>query len=132
MFSLCKDSCKMNYCQDGLEVFFGWETLEFTPVVSLYGYYEIQSSVVNGRSYFKKASLGMWWDGFSKWYIGYDSMKGQGIGFAYCNEDAFCPNKLTSNVDESKCYLLSTDGYMWAYKDLLISCEYMILALQKS
>ena len=113
----------MNYCQDGFLVYFGWETLGYVPFASLYGHYEIQSSVVNGRAYFKKGLYGMWWDGFDKWYVGFDSTKGQSIGFAYCNEDVFCPNQLTIDADTSKCYLLTSTGWMWAYKDLLISCK---------
>ena len=40
----------MNYCQDGLNVYFASKKPEYT---SIYGHYELQANNVNGRPYFK-------------------------------------------------------------------------------
>ena len=88
------ESCALNYCQDGLQVYFATETQQY-DYAPIYGHYELQPNDVNGRPYFKMGYLGLWWDGIQFWWIGYDSHKGQSIGFAYYEKDVFCPNQLS-------------------------------------
>ena len=84
------ESCIINYCQDGLNVYFATETHDY-PLEKIYGHYALQSFYINGRPYFKKSVLGgyggdggygVWWNGLDLWHIGYDLDKGQSYGFA--------------------------------------------------
>ena len=109
----------MNYCQDGLQVYFVTEIPQsiYTPI---YGHYELQPNDVNGRPYFKMGSFGLWWDAIRIWWlIGYDSKKGQSIGFAFYDKDVFCPHQL------SEWDWVLNDGTDWYYagNDLGITCK---------
>ena len=110
----------MNYCQDGLQVYFATETQQYT-YEPIYGHYELQLNDVNGRPYFKMGSLGFWYDGLGFWWIGSDSKKGQSFGFARYLKDVFCPHQ----VSELKWVLF--DGYNWYAdlygNDLVITCK---------
>ena len=61
----------------------------------MYGHYELQPYYVNDRPYFRKGDWGLWWDGFSKWWIGYHTDRGQPLGYAYVQKDVFCPYQLS-------------------------------------
>ena len=113
----------MNYCQDGLQVYFATETQQYT-YEPIYGHYELQPNDVNGRPYFKMGSFGLWWDAIRIWWlIGYDSKKGQSMGFAYYTKDVFCPHQLT----EWNWKLLYDGNWISAGKDLGISCKYIFV-----
>ena len=109
----------MDYCQDGLQVYFATETQQYT-YFPIYGQYDLQSSDINGRPYFKFGIFGLWWDGIGMWWIGYDSVKGQSIGCAYYEQDTFCPNQLS----ERKWNLYDEVGWYTAINDLDVSCKY--------
>ena len=113
----------MNYCQDGIEAYYGTETQQYT-YVPLYGHYELQPGDVNGRPYFKMGTKGLWWDGIHQWRIGKDSNKGQSIGYAKYTEDVFCPNQLT----DPNWRLYDVSDWKAAGKDLSISCKYILNA----
>ena len=78
----------MNYCQDGLQVYFATETQQYT-YVPIYGHYELQPNDVNGRPYFRKDYFGFYWNGINQWWIGLDSNNGQSAGYAYYFKDLF-------------------------------------------
>ena len=119
----------MNYCQDGLQVYFATETQQYT-YVPIYGHYELQPNDVNGRSYFKMGSYGLWWDGIIMWWIGFDSKKGQSIGIAAYDQDVFCPHQL------SEWDWLLWDGINWywsaAGNDLGITCKCIFIRTKQS
>ena len=108
----------MNYCQDGLQVYFATETQQYT-YHPIYGHYELQPNDVNGRPYFKMGSYGLWWNGIAMWWIGADYAKGQSIGAAVYEKDAFCPHQL------SEWDWWINDGTNWfrAEKNLGINCK---------
>ena len=108
----------MNYCQDGLQVYFATETQQYT-YIQIYGHYELQPNDVNGRPYFKIGPYGFWYDGIGMWWIGYDSDQGQSYGIAYYIKDVFCPHQL-SELNWSL-----YDGNEWyeAGNDLVITCK---------
>ena len=106
----------MKYCQDGIDVYYGTETQQYT-YVPIYGFYDLQPFDVNERPYFKMGTYGLWWDGIEKWMKGYDSRKGQSIGYAYYAKDVFCPHQLTEWNWKI--------NWMYAGKDLGISCKYI-------
>ena len=109
----------MNYCQDGLQVYFATETQQNTFAATIYGHYKLQPNDVNGRTYFKMGSHGFWYDGLGYWWIGYDSAKGQSIGAASYVKDVFCPHQL------SDFNWLVLDGNNWytAGNGLGIKCK---------
>ena len=90
------ESCAMNYCQDGLQVYYATETLEYADLTSIYGHYDLQPKYVNGKPYFQMmSSYGIWWNGFNQWWIGDVRDEGQSIGIANYDTDVFCPHQLT-------------------------------------
>ena len=109
----------MNYCQDGLLVYFATETQQYTSE-QIYGYYELQPNDVNGRPYFKMDSNGLWWDGKDSWTFGYVILVGQTIGMAYYTKDVFCPHQLSDWG-----WVLIEFGNQWyaAGNDLGITCK---------
>ena len=112
------ESCALNYCQDGLQVYFATETQQYTWA-SIYGHYELQPNAVNGRPYFKMGSYGIWWDGISHWWISVNSVVGQSIGHAWYDKDVFCPHQL------SEWDWAIHDGSDWHYveNNLGITCK---------
>ena len=70
---------------------------------------------------------GFWYDGHDGWLIGYDSKKGQSIGFAYNHKDVFCPHQLYA------WNWLIFNGDYWAWdadgSDLGITCECIITSV---
>ena len=111
----------MNYCQDGLQVYFATETQQYN-YVQIYGHYELQPYDVNYRPYFKMGFFGFWWDGIDLWWIGQDNDKGQPRGFAYYDKDLFCPYQLS----ESNWALLH--GTSWQTASFLgITCKYIFI-----
>ena len=110
----------MKYCQDGIEVYYGTETQQYT-YEPIYGHYKLQPFKVNERPYFKKRHHGLWWDGVGNWVIGTDSSKGQSIGYAFYAKDVFCPHQLT----EWNWILNVGSEWRYALKDLGISCKYI-------
>ena len=115
------ETCALNYCQDGIRVFFGTENKHY-DYAPIYGHYELQTGDVNGRPYFKMGSLGFWWDGINYWWIGLDSKKGLPSGYAYYITDAFCPHQLTEFGQWA-----IFDGFHWkvAFFNLGISCKHI-------
>ena len=84
----------MNFCQDGLQVYFATETQQYT-FQPIYGHYELQPNYVNGRPYFKMGDYGLWYDGLGYWWISTNDGVGQSFGFAYYEKDVFCPHQLS-------------------------------------
>ena len=112
----------MNYCQDGIEVYYGTWTQQYT-YKPIYGHYELQPGDVKGRPYFKKGVYALWWDGVGHWIIGYDSDKGKSYGYAFYTKDAFCPHQLT----EWNWGLYDGTNWYFAEIDLGINCKYIFV-----
>ena len=108
----------MNYCQDGLQVYYATETQQYT-YEPIYGHYELQPNAVNDSPYFKMGSYGFWWDGISFWWIGKDSEKGQSYGIAAYDKDVFCPHQLS----EWDWLIYDATNWYYAENDLGITCK---------
>ena len=117
-FQILPESCAMNYCQDGLQVYFATETQEYFGL-DIYGHYELQANNVNSRPYFKMGWLGLWWDGVSVWWIGPVDYIGQPVGYAYYDKDVFCPSQLS----DWNWVLFYGDSEYFANNDLGIDCK---------
>ena len=120
----------MNYCQDGLQVYYAKEILEFAGLAGNYdlaGHYDLQPKYVNGRPYFQMRSsyhksYGIWWNGFNAWWIGDVRDEGQSIGAANYDTDVFCPHQLT----ELNWALLNGDNAYRGYY-LSITCKCIVI-----
>ena len=106
----------MNYCQDGLQVYFATETQKYT-YANIYGHYELQPNFVNGRPYFEKGKHGLWF-GIDQWWFGHNEDKGESKGFAVYYEDVFCPHQLSG----PNWWLYKNGDWYNAENDFLISC----------
>ena len=122
IFSITIESCTLNYCQDGIIVYYGTETQQYT-FAPLYGRYELQPGYVNGRPYFKMGVMYIWWDGVELWCIGYDSYVGQSLGHALYLKDAFCPHQLS----ELNWYLFDGHTVNPAGNYLGITCKHFLI-----
>ena len=109
----------MNYCQDGLQVYFATETYDSIYGHPTDGHYELQPKDVNGRTYFKMGSYGFWYDGLGLWWIGDDIDKGRSYGYAYYEKDVFCPHQLS----ELNWSLYDGADMYSAGNDLVITCK---------
>ena len=110
----------MNYCQDGLLVFFKSNTQEYTNH-QLYGHYTPQPFDINGRAYFIMPPYGFWWDAIDSWRIGFDpffEIAGQPMGIATHTKDVFCPTVLTEDTE----WILFDGNWYPAENNLLITC----------
>ena len=89
----CKECSKGN----GIEVFYiGVPTRKYTYAPEIYGDYQLQSEMVNGRVYFKIGDQGIWWDdGQGKWRVGHVSWKGSNMCYGYFINDVLCPHQIT-------------------------------------
>ena len=109
----------MNYCQDGLQVFFATETQQYT-YTQIYGHYELHPNDINGKPYFESIQYGgIWWDGYANWWIGNDDYKGQAYGIGYYITDAFCPHQFS----EGTWWLWDVSAWYQADNDLVINCN---------
>ena len=113
------ESCAMDYCQDGLQVYFATETQQYT-YAPIYGHYELQPNDVNNRPYFKMNIYGFWYTN-GIWWIGLDSNNGQSAGYAYYFKDIFCPHEF------SELHWWLWDGHNREYNsagnNLVITCK---------
>ena len=121
MFSLKTDSCKVKYCQDGIQVYYKSETKEYTHK-HIYGHYKIDSDV-NGRQYFNNEveDRGIWWSN-GYWLIGKNEIKGVTAGEAYYATQIFCPNALI--MKPRKWWMLGPQGWLEANKNIHLKCKY--------
>ena len=113
------ESCALNYCQDGLQVYFATETQQYT-YAPIYGHYELQPNDVNGRPYFKMGSFGFWYNGLGLWWIGDNLKKGQSIGFALYEKDVFCPHQLSG----LNWWTFHSNDMYAARNNFVITCKY--------
>ena len=106
----------MNYCQDGIQVYYITEPQLHRPI---YGYYERQPNDVNGKPYFKMGVIGLWWV-LGVWVIGSDSVKGNMNGIAIYPKDVFCPHQLS---EWEWIFIGIETGYSNAGKSLGLTCK---------
>ena len=93
---LFEELCKECFEGNGVEVYFTTNLRVYTCAPQIYGHYEKQSEMVNGRLYFKKgSSFGIWWNGNCSWNIGYDQVKGSNMCIGSFEADYLCPHLIT-------------------------------------
>ena len=111
----------MNYCQDGIQVYYKTETKEYP--MPIYGHYKLDPSDVNGRQYFynEVEDYGIWWSN-GYWFVGRNALKGQPTGDAYYATDIFCLYNLI--MLPRPWAILSPWGWMNNYRQLHLKCKY--------
>ena len=110
----------MNYCQDGIQVYYKTETKEYP--MPIYGHYKLDPSDVNGRQYFynEVEDYGIWWSN-GYWLVGDNNAKGQAFGSAYYATDIFCPYHL---IMLPRPWMIITElGWLKAHKALHLKCK---------
>ena len=125
-FHLLTESCAMNYCQDGVQIYFATETQQYT-YQPIYGHYELQPNDVKGRPYMKMGAFGFWWNGLDQWNIGLDTDKGQSYGYGRYKTEVFCPHQL------SEWHWQMWDGSNWVVdSNVGIKCKCIFIQTKQS
>ena len=91
------EPCKECPNGTGIEVFHYKIARKYTEHVAIYGHYQLQSELINGRAYFKSrptSKYAIWWDGTDSWNIGFESKIGTKSCFGYFVQDVLCPHQI--------------------------------------
>ena len=78
---------KQAHANDGISISYDTETNEYTYKPDIYGIYNLQAMLINGRKYYKKDNFAISWDGKTSWSIGHEKTKGNSMGFAGLKQD---------------------------------------------
>ena len=76
------------HVNDSISIYYDTEPNEYTNSPEIFGTYNLQAELVNGRKYYKKDDSAISWDGEKSWFISTDKNKGKGIGYASLDKDA--------------------------------------------
>ena len=63
---------------------------------SIYGFYEKQDDLINGRTWYKNDGRSIWWDGIDDWKLGKTIVKGSMKGYAYLENNGTCPTNISN------------------------------------
>ena len=111
----------MNYCQDGIYMYYETEEIQYT-YANLGGHYKY-SKKVNGRPYFTNEEYGIWWSN-GYWLIGTNELIGQTDGHAYYWKDVYCP----SQIEMKDWMMLEQDGWILHRSITFITkCKYILI-----
>ena len=78
---------KQAHVNDCISVYYDTETNEYTYEPGIFGIYNLQATLINGRKYYKKNKYAISWDGLSRWFISLDIHKGKSVGYAKLEKD---------------------------------------------
>ena len=79
-----------------ISIHYDSEKNEYTYKPEIFGIYNLQAELVNGRNYYENENYGIWFTNCFEWVIGYSSKKGQAIGFAKVKKDIPFPDGTTN------------------------------------
>ena len=86
---------KQVHCNDVISIYYGTEKNENTHRTNIFGVYNLQAGLINGRNYYEMRDLGVWFSE-PRWIIGISSEKGQNRGFASLKKDIPCLDSTTN------------------------------------
>ena len=88
---------KQDHVNDCISVYYETKTNEYnhSSLTNVYGIYNLQAELINGRKYYKKNLNCISWDGKTDWCISKDEYKGLSKGFAYVRKDVQNLHKTT-------------------------------------
>ena len=78
---------KQAHANDGISISYDTETNEYTYKPDIYGIYNLQAMLINGRKYYKKDKFGISWDGKKSWHLSSDARIGRAGGYAILLKD---------------------------------------------
>ena len=78
---------KQVHVKNSISINFDTKTNEYTYQPAIFGFYQLQDKLINGRKYYKSHDFAISWDGDSNWHISYDENKGKPRGFAFLTRD---------------------------------------------
>ena len=98
IFKNLDDHLKEAHSNDVISIYCGTEKNEYTHEPGIFGIYNLQAELVNGRNYYEMGhyAYGLWFDGVDSWMIGFSSKKGKDRCFALVKEDIPFPNGTTN------------------------------------
>ena len=96
IFKNLGDHLKQAHSNDVISIYCGTEKNEYTHEPGIFGIYNLQAELVNGRNYYENGECGIWFTEKGNWMIGISSEKGQGRGFAKVKKDIPFPDDTTN------------------------------------
>ena len=80
---------KEDHLNDCISIYYETKTNEYnhSSLTNVYGIYNLQAELINGRKYYKKNLNCISWDGKTDWCISKDEYKGLSKGFAFLRKD---------------------------------------------
>ena len=96
IFKNLGDHLKQAHSNEVISIYYGTEKNEYTYQPQIFGIYNLQAELVNGRNYYENENHGIWFTKYFEWVIGYSSKKGQAIGFAKVKKDIPFPDGTTN------------------------------------
>ena len=106
-------------CCDSIQVFYGSTNQEYTNA-NIYGYYVRQEDLINGRAWYKKEGISIWFNENDSWMFGSTTKKGGKSGYGFLKNDGSCLSKISN----PKWQLW--DGLSWndaGSQDVKIRCD---------
>ena len=79
-----------------LSIYYGTEKNEYTHQPEIFGVYNLQAGLINGRNYYEKGEYGIWFNAKGHWMIGYSFEKGTVKGYAIVKKDIPFPDSTTN------------------------------------
>ena len=79
---------KQAHSNEVISIYYGTEKNEYTHKPEIFGVYNMQDGLINGRNYYEKGKFGTWFmPSRGEWMIGLSSQKGETTGFAIVKKD---------------------------------------------
>ena len=78
---------KQAHVNNSLSIYYDTETNEYTYAPEIFGIYNLQATLINGRKYYKKDEYAISWNGDAFWYISLNKYKGKSRGYAELEKD---------------------------------------------
>ena len=79
---------KQAHVKDSISIYYGTEINEYTHRPGIFGIYNLQADLINGRKYYKNGKYAISWDGERDWYLGLnETEKGKSVGYAHLKKD---------------------------------------------
>ena len=114
---------KQAHANDGISISYDTETNEYTYKPEIYGIYNLQAMLINGRKYYKKDKFAISWDGKKSWFLSTDAKIGRTGGYATLMKDV---QNLHNTTDWSMTWDNKATDWKKAGKMLKVKGEYKI------
>ena len=99
IFKNLGDHLKQAHSNDVISIYCGTEKNEYTHEPGIFGIYNLQAELVNGRNYYENGEYGIWFTAMDFnwiWTLGHSNEKGKNRGFAQVKKDIPFPDSTTN------------------------------------